>query len=153
MTVFRASFVGSDEEEVLITGGGDGAIKVWGLAHLWSEGLVQIHKFKTPAHSVLSLAHSGPFLYAGLSDGGIYIYNLSSQQLVQRLAVPYGDLNSIRVLGGVALCGTSRGWVKVSWKSAIGCADVRLENRRSIQSGWGMGGTQWENSCLLRCAR
>ena len=101
------------ERDSLVTGAGDGTIKLWDLMSLGSSGLTQSYKFKIPDRSVLSLACSGIFLYAGLSDGNIYVYSLTSKQLVQQLIVPYGDVNTVRILGGVVFCGTSRGNVEV----------------------------------------
>ena len=101
------------ERDSLVTGAGDGTIKLWDLMSLGSSGLIQSHKFKIPDRNVLSLACSGIFLYAGLSDGNVYVYSLTSKQLVQKLIVPYGDVNTVRILGGVVFCGTSRGNVEV----------------------------------------
>ena len=99
------------DEESLITGGGDGTIKFWKVSG--SSGPVQAHKFKTPDASVLSLSYRGLFLYAGLSDGVAHIYNLASNQLVQRLQVGHGDVSQITLSSGSILCGTSEGWVQV----------------------------------------
>ena len=101
------------ELDYLATGAGDGTIKLWDLMSLGSSRLIQSHKFKIPDHNVLSLACSGIFLYAGLSDGIVYVFSLTSKQLVQKLIVPHGDVNTVRILGGVAFCGTSWGNVEV----------------------------------------
>jgi di- and tripeptidase len=101
------------DEEVLITGGGDGTIKLWKIDNLSSSGPTQITKFKTPELSVLSLSYRGLFLYAGLSDGTANIYNLASNQLVQRLQVGHGDVSQIILSTDSILCGTSEGWIKV----------------------------------------
>ncbi|ETI28622.1 hypothetical protein G647_01073 [Cladophialophora carrionii CBS 160.54] len=115
--------------EVLITGGGDGTIKLWKIDNLSSCGPTQITKFKTPGLSVLSLAYRGLFLYAGLSDGTANIYNLASNQLVQRLQVGHGDVSQIILSTDSIWCGTSEGWIKryndhfmetESWQAAKG---------------------------------
>ncbi len=100
-------------KEVLITGGGDGTIKMWSLFGLETAGLVLIHKFKNASASVLSLAHNGIFLYAGLATGRVHVYNLDSQQLVQRINVGFEDVTTLQVVDGVAFCGTSDGLLKV----------------------------------------
>ena len=101
------------ETQVLVTGGGDGTIKIWSLCELETAGMVPIHKFKNISASVLSLAHNGVFLYAGLANGRVQVYNLDSQQLVQKVNVGSGDVTTVQVMDGVAFCGTSNGLLKV----------------------------------------
>jgi di- and tripeptidase len=113
MNLVKGLFTTAVEEEVLLTGGGDGVIKIWSINSLSGDGLVLLEKFKNPGFNVLSMVDSGRFLYAGLSNGVAHIYNLTSRQLVHKLSIPYNDVTSIQTLSGVALCGTSLGWVKV----------------------------------------
>jgi di- and tripeptidase len=102
------------EKEVLVTGSGDGTIKIWAIDSLETAGLVvATHKFKNASASVLSLAQNGIFLYAGLANGRVHVYNLDSQQLVQKINVGYDDVTTIQVVDGVAFCGTSNGLLKV----------------------------------------
>lgn len=99
--------------ELLVTGGGDGTVKTWSLDKLESTGLVVNHKFKNASTSVLSLTHNGTFLYAGLADGRVQVYNLDSQQLVQKINILSEEVTTLQVVGGVAFCGTSNGLLKV----------------------------------------
>lgn len=114
MLLIKGLFTHDREEEVLVTGAGDGTLKLWSLDSLSSDGLVPITKFKNPGSNILSLSYRGSFLYAGLSDGVANIYNLASHQLVQRLQVGHGDISQILVSTDSILCGTSQGFVKVS---------------------------------------
>lgn len=113
MLLVRGLFSHDKDEETLITGGGDGTIKLWSIDALSSKGVVQLAKFKNPGSNVLSLSFRGSFLYAGLSAGTANVYNLASNQLVQRLNVGHGDVSQILVNNNSILCGTSQGWVKV----------------------------------------
>lgn len=113
MILIKGLFTHDREEEVLVTGAGDGTIKLWSLDSLGSEGLVLITKFKNSGSNVLSLSYRGSFLYAGLSDGVANVYNLASNQLVQRLQIGHGDISQILVSTDSILCGTSQGLVKV----------------------------------------
>ena len=113
MLLIKGLFTHDREEEVLISGAGDGTIKLWSLDSMATQGLEQIGKFKNPDSNVLSLSYRGSFLYAGLSDGAANVYNLASNQLVQRLQVGYGDINQILVSADSVLCGTSQGLVQV----------------------------------------
>lgn len=101
------------EEEILISGGGDGTIKLWKIDALSSSRPTQLSKFKVSDSSILSLSYRGLFLYAGLSDGVANIYNLASSQLVQRLQVGHGEVTQIILSTESILCGTSEGWIKV----------------------------------------
>jgi len=113
MLLIKGLFTHDREEEVLVSGAGDGTIKLWSLDSLGTEGLVLIHKFKNSGSNVLSLAYRGSFLFAGLSDGVANVYNLASNQLVQRLQIGHGDISQILVSTDSILCGTSQGLVKV----------------------------------------
>lgn len=107
--------------EVLVTAGGDGTIKVWSICDLEKAGLVAIHQFKNASTSVLSLAQNGIFLYAGLANGRVHVYSLDSQQLVQKINIGFEDVTALQVVNGVVFCGSSSGDVKV-------CAAVERAN-------------------------
>ena len=98
---------------ILVSGGGDGNIKLWRLTEHRPGGIMLIHKFKALGFNVLSLAYSGLFLYAGLSEGNVQVYSLTSRQLVRKLTLPHGDINTLSILAGVTLCGTASGWIRV----------------------------------------
>ncbi|RMD43424.1 hypothetical protein DV735_g1788, partial [Chaetothyriales sp. CBS 134920] len=112
MILAKGLFQHDDEEEVVITGGGDGTIKLWRIDALDSGDLQSIFQFKNKGASVLCLTCSGSFLYAGLADGTANIYNLASYQLIQRLNVGLGEVSQVLVQPGNILCGTSQGWIK-----------------------------------------
>ncbi|OAP56311.1 hypothetical protein AYL99_09490 [Fonsecaea erecta] len=129
MLLVKGLFTPGKDEEVLITGAGDGVIKLWSIDDLAESGPKQITKFKNADSNVLSLSYRGSFLYAGLSDGRAHIYNLASNQLVQKLQVGHGDVSQILVSPESILCGTSQGWIKryddhfaelESWQAAAG---------------------------------
>jgi di- and tripeptidase len=100
-------------KEMLVTGGGDGTVRMWSLYNLEMAGLEATHKFRNVSASVLSLAQSGIFLYAGLANGCVQVYNLDSSQLVQKINVGHEDVTTLQVIDGVAFCGTSNGLLKV----------------------------------------
>jgi di- and tripeptidase len=112
MLLVKGLFRHDEEVEVLITGGGGGDIKLWRIDDLEETGLTQLFQFKNKGASVFSLAYSGSFLYVGLSEGAVHVYNLSSCQLVQRLSTGTADVSQIQIHKGMMCCGTSDGWVK-----------------------------------------
>lgn len=113
MLLTKGLFRHDSEEEVLITGGGGGDIKLWKITDLAQSGLTPLYRLKNKASSVLTLACSGSFLYAGLTDGAAHVYNLSSCQLIQRLSIGSADVNQIKVSRGTFCCGTADGYIKV----------------------------------------
>lgn len=112
MLLAKGLFQHDHDEEVLITAGGGGTIKLWKLEDLNAGRLLELFKFQHKESSVLSLAYSGSFLYAGLANGIAHIYNLSSCQLVQKLTVGLGQVTQIQISCGSIICGTSDGWLK-----------------------------------------
>ena len=117
------------EEEILVTGAGDGDIKLWSMSDQGGEGLTQRHEFENEGLNVLSMTSSGTFLYAGLSNGNARVYNLETRQLIQKLDVRCGDVGVIQVIDDKLLCGTNGGSIKqfnsqlteiASWMSHAG---------------------------------
>jgi di- and tripeptidase len=113
MLLVKGVFHHAPEEELLISGGGDGTIKLWSIDNLEKEGLMLLEKFKNDGLGVLSMVYSDTFLYVGFTDGKAHVYSLDSRQLVQKLDVRCGDIGAIQVIGGKVFCGGSGGYIKV----------------------------------------
>ncbi|QLG72155.1 hypothetical protein HG535_0C05090 [Zygotorulaspora mrakii] len=86
--------------ECIISGGGDGISKVWFLKKD-REGSVSMNLIATELNNeetVLAQATEFPFLYCGLSDGIVKIWDLSTKQVVSTLYTPdKSDIISISV--------------------------------------------------------
>jgi di- and tripeptidase len=113
MLLVKGVFHHAPEEELLISGGGDGTIKLWSIDNLEKEGLMLLEKFKNDGLGVLSMVYRDTFLYVGFTDGKAHVYSLDSRQLVQKLDVRCGDIGAIQVIGGKVFCGGSGGYIKV----------------------------------------
>lgn len=91
---------GEEVSECIISGGGDGMSKVWFLTK-HKNGSVSMNFIATELdneETVLTQATEFPFLYCGLSDGIIKIWDLSTKQLVSTLHTPdESDIISISV--------------------------------------------------------
>ncbi|KAF9888667.1 hypothetical protein FE257_008425 [Aspergillus nanangensis] len=112
MLLVRGLVESAPTEEVLLTGAGDGVVKLWRLAQDEQNAVPsQIAKLQN-SDSVLSIAVDGSFLYCGLAGGALNIWNLDSHQLVKRIARHTGDLWAVDIINGVAVCGDSNGIVK-----------------------------------------
>lgn len=112
MLLVRGLVESAPTEEVLITGAGDGVVKLWRLGQDSNIVPSQMAKLQN-GDPVLSIAVDGSFLYCGLAGGALNIWNLDSQQLVKRITSHSGDLWAVDIIRGVAVCGDSNGVVKV----------------------------------------
>jgi di- and tripeptidase len=102
-------------EEVLISGGGDGAIKVWSLDKK-GGGIREMHKLddgRDEGESVLSLALDGLFLYSGRLNGEVNVWDLETKQLVRSLKAQTDDVLALSVGGGYLFCAGVTGIVEV----------------------------------------
>ncbi|KAK2785088.1 hypothetical protein FQN53_007981 [Emmonsiellopsis sp. PD_33] len=99
-------------DEVLLTGSGDGSVKIWELGQGPEGAPVELVELKNGSDSVLSIAVDGTFLYCGLAGGAVNIWNLDSRQIIKRLTSYSGDLWAIDIIQGVTITGDSTGLVK-----------------------------------------
>lgn len=106
-------------EEVLLTGSGDGSVKLWELGKCPEGSLVELAELKTGNDSVLSIAVDGAFLYCGLAGGAVYIWNLDSRQIIRKLTSHSGDLWAIDVVGNVTITGDSSGVIRVYMRCSL----------------------------------
>ncbi|KJZ73691.1 hypothetical protein HIM_06809 [Hirsutella minnesotensis 3608] len=115
-----------DDDDVLITGGGDGTIKLWTLnrahpravdhkddesrdVHGTIEELMTLGS--DDADSVLSLAIDGSFLYAGKLDGIVELWDLDTTQRLRVIKAHGGNVMSLQM-----------GWGYLWTASTNGCA-------------------------------
>lgn len=112
MLLVKGLVESAPSEEVLLTGAGDGVVKLWRVGQSPGGTPTQIAKLQN-GDPVLSIAVEGSLLYCGLAGGALNIWNLDSQQLVKRITRHTGDLWAVHVIQGVAICGDSSGVVKV----------------------------------------
>ncbi|KAI5866075.1 glutathione degradosome [Durotheca rogersii] len=92
------------EEDVLISGGGDGTIKVWKLGGRdigqdgYENGIVEIMVLgEDDAMSVMSLAVDGSFLYSGKLDGIIELWDLDTKQKLRAIKAHKGDVMTLQM--------------------------------------------------------
>lgn len=103
----------SPGEELLLTGSGDGTVKMWRLGDEPDSTPVQLAELPNGSDSVLSMAVEGSFLYCGLEGGTMNIWNLDSHQIVKKIKKHKGSLWAIDIIKGIAISGDSYGMVKV----------------------------------------
>ncbi|KAF3899902.1 Di-and tripeptidase [Trichophyton interdigitale] len=98
--------------EVLLTGSGDGSVKIWELGHGPGVAPTELFMLQNRDESVLSISVDGTFLYCGLSGGAINVWNLESRQIIKTISSHTGDVWAIDIIKGLILSGDSDGVVK-----------------------------------------
>jgi hypothetical protein len=129
MLVARAPTVLVDaDEDVLISGGGDGTIKLWRLGTVgaepsqskpWmAEGDETIEEIMTlgedDAESVLSLAVDGSFLYGGKLRGIVELWDLDTKQKLRVIKAQEGDITAMQLAWGGLWTASRSGHASVS---------------------------------------
>lgn len=109
------------EDDILISGAGDGTIKLWSLGHAVGDdgeltgGIQEIMTLGTDnAESVLSLALDGSFLYAGKLDGIIELWDLDTAQRLRVIKAHDNDIMSLQMGWGYLWAAATNGWASVS---------------------------------------
>jgi di- and tripeptidase len=112
MILARGISKNESDEEMLITGGGDGSIKLWNL-HQQSCGISEEHSLENGDNSVLSMAKDGTILYCGMLEGDINVWDLDTRQLVRNVKAHVQDVLTISVGGGYIFSAGASGSVRV----------------------------------------
>lgn len=103
-------------DEVLITGGGEGTIKIWALDNENGGRIRELDCLDDGAeegNSVLCLAIASSFLYSGRLGGEINVWDLETKQLIRNIHTATGDIMTISVGGGYMFAGGVTGLVEV----------------------------------------
>ncbi|KAG6040646.1 hypothetical protein E4U41_007547 [Claviceps citrina] len=142
MLVARGPTVEVDsDEDVLISGSGDGTIKLWSLAGSKrghgdedeSSGLEEIMTMGTDdGESVLSIALDGSFLYAGKLDGIVELWDLDTAQRLRVIKAHDADIMSLQMGWGSLWAASTNGWTSKystvhygAYRHAVSSGDVR----------------------------
>ena len=107
------------DEDMLISGGGDGTIKLWKLSE---DGVQEIAVLGgDDAESVLSMAVDGSFLYSSKLEGVIELWDLDTKQKLRVIRAHKGDVMTLQM-----------GWGYLWSAGATGFARVRLARYFSV---------------------
>lgn len=131
MLLGRGILPEAPSDEVLVSGGGDGRIQLWGIN---SKGgaiskIYTLEDGRDEGESILSLAREGSFLYSGRLDGEINVWDLETRQLVRNLKTETDDVLTLSLGGGLLFAGGKSGVVQVSnlTSGVIVIADLAAE--------------------------
>ncbi|TKA21705.1 hypothetical protein B0A50_08787 [Salinomyces thailandicus] len=115
MQLLRDGVPESAGNEVLITGGGDGLVKLWKL-DAQREGAVEelfsLDDGREEGHSIHSIAVDATFLYSSRSGGEIDVWDLETRQLIRNLKAHRDDVLTLTVGGGFMFSAAVTGYVR-----------------------------------------
>lgn len=113
MLLIRGLVTDDPDEEVLVSGGGDGAIKLWSLDKEIGA-ITELCQFgEANGESVLSMALDGTFLIGGMIEGKIKIWDLETRQIVRVLKTNVSDVLALSIGGGCLFAAGANGTIEV----------------------------------------
>ncbi len=106
------------DAEILISGGGDGNVKLWSLNSDQSGALSEEVSLENGDDSVLSMALDGTVLYTGRSEGDVNVWDLDTRQLIRTVKAHNADVLALDIGYGLLFSGASNGNAKVTSRSS-----------------------------------
>jgi len=103
-------------DDMLISGGGDGYVKIWDLARN-----VRLVKALDNDEGVLSVTKNDSFIYCGLTGGQLKIWDLNTYQQIRSFQNDEGDILTLSATGSCIYKGSANGVIK--WKLGSDCKD------------------------------
>lgn len=100
-------------KQILISGGGDGTIKMWSLDEDDGGAISESSSLENGDESVLAMALDGTLLYSGRLDGDINVWDLDTRQLIRRVKADATDILTLAVGHGLVFTGSADGLIKV----------------------------------------
>ncbi len=149
------------DEDVLISGGGDGTIKLWRLSDEGpdhDDGVFgDIEEMMTlgedDSESVMSLAVDGSFLYAGKLRGVIELWDLDTKQKLRVIKAHDGNVNTLRMSFGLLWSGATGGSASVrSWLRLLPArANMEQQKHSTVHYGRDKNGLPQNVSQKYQC--
>ena len=103
----------SPQTETLISGGGDGLIKLWELnGNGDKEALTELAVLENGDNPVLSFALNKTLLYAGCLEGEVNVWDLETRQLIRTVKAHSSDIFTVSVGRGITFTGAADGHCK-----------------------------------------
>ncbi|KAL8920673.1 MAG: hypothetical protein Q9208_006155 [Pyrenodesmia sp. 3 TL-2023] len=99
-------------DEVLISGGGDGTIKIWAMDAENGGSISELKCLESGDDSVLAITLDGTLLYSGRSGGDINVWDLDTCQLVRRIESYAVDVLTLCIGHGSIFSGSANGVAK-----------------------------------------
>lgn len=126
-------------QEILITGGGDGVVKLWKLDPRKGGAVEELYTLddgREEGHSILCLAIEHTFLYSGRSGGEVDVWDLETRQLLRNLKAHRDDVLTISVGGGFMFSAAVTGYVRKFDRQYVQKTRFKAHNGRILASGF-----------------
>lgn len=101
------------DDEFLISGGGDGVIKIWTLDPESEGSIGHPLLLENGDESVLTMVLDGALLYSGRLDGEVNVWDIETRQLVRRVKAHSTDTLTLAFGHGLVFAGSASGIAKV----------------------------------------
>lgn len=139
MLVTTGSAVSSPSREILISGGGDGAIKLWALDADNGGAITELAALgdeDEAGEAVLSIAIDGDFLFSGRSNGEVNIWDLETKQIVRSLQADTEDVLALSVGRGLLFASGVTGSVQKFNSRYEHINTFKAHSGRILASAW-----------------
>ena len=110
MLVIKGFGHGDTDEEYLVSGGGDGSIKIW---QMGEDIITAVSTMEHGDNSVLAMTTDRNFLYSGRSEGDVDVWDLDTRQLIRTVKAHNADVLTISIGHSFIFTGAANGWAKV----------------------------------------
>jgi di- and tripeptidase len=122
------------DEDMLISGGGDGTVKLWKLSSNLDDGIQELASLgDDDAESVHSLTVDGSFLYSGKLEGVIELWDLDTKQKLRVIKAQKGDIMTLQMGWGFLWSGGSTGFARVISIPGADVLRILISLHRNIQ--------------------
>jgi di- and tripeptidase len=122
------------DEDMLISGGGDGTIKLWKLSGNPDDGIQELASLgEDDAESVHSLTVDGSFLYSGKLEGIIELWDLDTKQRLRVIKAQKGDVMTLQMGWGYLWSAGATGFARVISISGTDFLRILIPLPRNIQ--------------------
>jgi di- and tripeptidase len=102
------------DEDILISGGGDGTVKLWKLSSNPDDDIQELASLgDDDAESVHSLTVDGSFLYTGKLEGIIELWDLDTKQKLRVIKAQKGDIMTLQMGWGFLWSAGATGFARV----------------------------------------
>ena len=147
MALVHGLSAASPQSETLISGGGDGLIKLWNLSDDEHGSVEEASTLESGDSSILSLALNRLLLYAGCLEGEVKVWDLESRQLVRVVKADESDILTVSIGRGITFVGAANGQCKAferhrprtEWKAHNGLvltsAVTKFDNKTYLVTG------------------
>ena len=132
MLLSKGLDAGDADAETLISGGGDGFVKLWSLDSDESGALTEDTSLENGDASILSMALDGTVLYTGRLEGDVNVWDLDTRQLIRIVKAHNADVLALAVGYGLFFSGGSNGNAKVAFLSDCRARRLNAENRPQL---------------------